>query len=61
MENNNDLMRVLLAELVDELGGIVKLDASKILANAKKNKFKRIGLRIDGNDAIIEVFDEDEE
>lgn len=60
MEDNNELIRILLAELVDELGGIVKLDATKILSNIKENRFKEIGLRVDGDVAIIEVFEENE-
>lgn len=59
-QDNNEIIRVLFAELVDELGGVVKLDATKILSNIKENKFKQIGLRVEGDVAIVEVFDEDE-
>jgi hypothetical protein len=58
--DNDALIRVLFAELIDELGGIVRLDAIKILADIKENKFKEIGLRIEGDVATVEVFDEDE-
>lgn len=60
MENNDDLIRVLFAELVDELGGIVKLDARKLAEDAKKNKFKKIAVRSQDGVVIVEVFDEDE-
>jgi len=61
MEDNNELIKILLAELVDELGGVVKLDATKILNNMKNNKFKEIGLSVEGDVAIVEVFDENED
>jgi hypothetical protein len=61
MKDNSDLIRVLFAELVEELGGIVKLDANKILENVKQNKFKSIGIRVEGTEAIVEVFDENQD
>ena len=60
MEDDNDLIRVLFAELVDELGGIVKLDANKIVKDARENRFKKIAVRVEDGVAIVEVFDEDE-
>jgi hypothetical protein len=60
-DDNNEIIRVLFAELVDELGGVVKLDATKILNNVKENKFKQIGLRIEGEVAIVEVFEQNED
>jgi predicted negative regulator of RcsB-dependent stress response len=60
MEDNNELIKILLAELVIELGGTAKLNATKILTDIKENKFKEIGLRIDGDVAIIEVFEQND-
>jgi len=61
MQDNNDLIRILLAELVEELGGIVKLDANKILNDVKTNKLKSIGIRVEGEEAIVEVFEDEDE
>lgn len=55
-----DLIRVLLAQIVEDMGGIVKLDAGKILEKARNNEFKQIALRIKGEVAIVEIVDEDE-
>lgn len=60
MEDNNELIKILFIELVEELGGIVKLDAIKITKDVKENKFKSIGVRVEDGVAIVEVFDEDE-
>lgn len=57
---DDDLIRVLFAELVDDLGGIVKLDAKKLAEDAKQNKFKQIAVRVDDGVVTVEVFDEDE-
>lgn len=57
---DNDLIRVLFAELVDELGGIVKLDASKLAEDSKQNKFKKIAVSVNDGVVTVEVFDEDE-
>lgn len=57
---DNDLIRVLFAELVDELGGIVKLDAKKLAEDARQNKFKQIAVRVDDGVVTVEVFEENE-
>jgi hypothetical protein len=61
MNDNNDLMRILFAELIEELGGIVKLDACKIKNTIENRQLKSIGIKIDNNVVIVEVFDEDED
>jgi hypothetical protein len=61
VEDNNDLIKVLFAELVCELGGIAKLDSRNILNNIKANRIKSIGIRVEEDDVIVEVFDEDED
>jgi hypothetical protein len=58
---DNDLIRVVLAELVEDLGGIVKLDAKKILNKARVNKFKQIRMTVNGDEAIVEIFDDEDE
>lgn len=60
MEDDKDLSKILLAELIEELGGVVRLDATKILVDLKEGKFKEIGLKIENGVAILEVFDENE-
>lgn len=56
----NDISKVLLAALVDELGGVVELDAEKLLAEIKANRIKQLSMRIEAGKAIVEVFEEDE-
>jgi hypothetical protein len=60
MDDDNALIRILLAELVDELGGTAKLDATKILDNMKQGKFKQIGFHVDGNEAIVRIFEDED-
>lgn len=60
MEDNNDLIKILFMELVEELGGIVKLDANVVINKVKVNKLKSIGVRVENEEIIVEVFDEDE-
>lgn len=60
MEAEKDISKILLAELIEELGGVVRLDATKVLRDLKENKFKEIGIRLEDGVAILEVFDADE-
>ncbi len=60
MEDNTELVTIILAELIEEMGGIVRLDATKILADLKDEKFKEITMRLEEGVAILEVFDADE-
>ena len=60
MEENKDLTKILLAALIEELGGVVRLDAVKILADLKEGRFKEIGLQLKDDVVILEVFEEDE-
>lgn len=50
----------ILANLIDELGGVVELDAIKLLEDIKLGKYKRIEVSIKDSKAIVEVIDENE-
>lgn len=50
----------ILANLLEELGGVVELDASKILNDIKSGRNKEIKLSIKDGKAVVEVFDENE-
>lgn len=60
MEDSTELVTIILAELIEEMGGIVKLDATKILADLKNDRLKEIRMRLEDGVAILEVFDENE-
>ena len=60
MEDNTELVTIILAELIEEMGGVVRLDATKILADLKAERFKEITMRLEEGVAILEVFDADE-
>lgn len=49
-----------LAHLIEELGGIVELDAEKLLKDIKDGSYKEIRLSIKDGKAIVEVIDESE-
>lgn len=53
---DHDLVKFVLAELITDMGGIIQLDASKLLEDARKGEFKEIGIRIEGEKLIAEVF-----
>jgi len=57
----NDLIRFILAELIAEMGGMVQLDAERLLDKVRKEEFKEIGIRIEGEKVIAEVFSIDED
>lgn len=57
---DEELLKILFAELIEELGGVVELDANKVLTDIKQGRFKRIGIAIKENIVYLEVFDEDE-
>lgn len=56
--NDSDLAMTLLAELVDALGGIAKLDATHISDNIKDGNFKSVKVAIENGEVILEVADE---
>jgi len=56
----NEISKVVLASLVDELGGVVELDAAKLLTDIKQGRIKQISMRIENGKAIVEVFEENE-
>jgi hypothetical protein len=58
---DNDMIRVLLIELVDQMGGIALLDTNKVLKDLKEDKLKGIAVRINGDEVIVEVIDETED
>lgn len=61
MEDNSELIKLLFAELVSELGGVVRLDSQKIMDNVNKKKFKEIGISMEGPIAVVEVFEDEDE
>jgi hypothetical protein len=61
MQYDNDMIRILLIELVDQIGGIVKLDTKKVLRDLKEDKIKGIAVSINGDEVIVEVIDETED
>lgn len=48
----------ILAQLIEDMGGIVELDAEEVFEAIKEKKFKKMGLIIQEGRLIIEVFDE---
>lgn len=61
MEDNTELVIIILAELIESMGGVVQLDATKILADLKDGRFKEITMRLVEGVAILEVFDANED
>jgi hypothetical protein len=59
MEDNHELIKILLIELIEELGGTIELDARKISEDVAQNKFKSIGVRVANGIVTVEVVDED--
>lgn len=53
------ILALVLAELVDDMGGIVELDAIKLRKQLKQNPARGLKIDIVGNKLIVEVIDED--
>lgn len=60
MVDNNELVQLLFAELVSELGGTVKLDALTVMDSINSGRLKQIGISIEEDEITIEVFEQDE-
>jgi len=58
IQDLNHLAPFILAALVEEMGGIIELDAKEILEDIKSNKFKKLGIFIERGRLYVEVFDE---
>lgn len=59
--NKNDLAMTLLAELVDALGGVAKLDATYISDNMREGKFKSVRVTLEDDEVVLEVVDENQD
>lgn len=60
MTNEEDVARIVLAQLVDSMGGVATLDVELFLEQLKQGKFKRLELKIVGKLLRIEVFDDED-
>jgi hypothetical protein len=58
MSESRELAGFILAELVESMGGIVELDANRLLKTIKSGEYKEISLSIKDGKAIVEVIDE---
>jgi len=58
--NKNDLTKMVLIALINEMGGIIKLDARKMLDDLKAGIFTDLAIKIEGDELIAEVFTLDE-
>jgi hypothetical protein len=59
--NRNDLAMTLLAELVDALGGVAKLDATHVSDNMRAGRFKSVRVTLENDEVLLEVVDEDQD
>lgn len=61
--NENELIKLVLVELIEELGGVVELDAETVLAKLKTESIKGLTFVIEKRDAknilLVETVDED--
>lgn len=55
-EDDINKMKLILAELVHQMGGVVELDATKLVENIKSNELKDLGIRLENGKVIVEVF-----
>jgi len=61
--NEGELIKLVLVELIEELGGVVELDAETVLAKLKTESIKGLTFVIEKRDAknilLVETVDED--
>jgi hypothetical protein len=58
IQDLNHLAPFILAALVEEMGGIIELDAEEILEDIKSNKYTKLGIFIEKGRLYVEIFDE---
>lgn len=58
MDDVNNLIPFILAQLIDEIGGLVELDGEQLMESVKSGKYKQFGISIKNKKVIVEIIDE---